>query len=406
MTRIEFLRSVCPSTAVIDRFLDENTARWARFDPEVGYVPNDSVMQDGLNGSWSRYSYEPDGARRCLCYSDRPSRIHTYGDSFTQCHQVSDHETWQEYLAGHLGEPIRNYGVGGHGVYQAWLRMRRHEARSDEASLLVLNIYLDDHRRNVMPCRLLHIPAVLAAVERDVAASAPVALFFHSNPWSHLKPDPVSGGCHEVPNPLDTPTRLYELCSPDAIEALFGRSLSFHVALIEQGVKDADLQLIRTHGEAVGIALETNDAEHLRASAQRIQFVWGMRATQWVVEQARTFAESKGRQLLILLSHPQRAALNDLAGLPRPDQALLDHLEQLGQKRLDSRDLHGAEHRTLGGNAAGLIAKYLIGHYSPQGNHFFAYAIRETVVGCLQPPPPAYAGSIAGTAGSLAPRMA
>lgn len=131
-----------------------------------------------------------------------------------------------------------------------------------------------------------------------------------------------------------------------------------------------------------------------------------MRATQWGVEQARTFAESKGRQLLVLLSYPQQAVLNDLAGLPRPDQPLLDYLEQLGQKRLDSRDLHGAEHRALGGNAAGLIAKYFIGHCSPLGNLFFAYAIKDTVLGCMKAPPPAYAGPIADTAGRLAPRMA
>ena len=56
---------------------------------------------------------------------DRPCRMNTYGDSFTQCHQVSDGETWQEYLAAHLGEPVRNFGVGGYGVYQAYRRMLR-----------------------------------------------------------------------------------------------------------------------------------------------------------------------------------------------------------------------------------------------------------------------------------------
>ena len=27
-----------------------------------------------------------------------------------------DGKTWQEYLAAHLGEPLRNFGVGGFGV--------------------------------------------------------------------------------------------------------------------------------------------------------------------------------------------------------------------------------------------------------------------------------------------------
>ncbi len=41
---------------------------------------------------------------------NRKARINTYGDSFTECEQVGDGQTWQEYLAGHLGEPVRNFG--------------------------------------------------------------------------------------------------------------------------------------------------------------------------------------------------------------------------------------------------------------------------------------------------------
>ena len=66
-------------------------------------------------------------------YVGRPCRINTYGDSFTQCHQVSDGETWQEYLAAHLGEPIRNFGMGGYGAYQAYRRMVREE-RTDHGA--------------------------------------------------------------------------------------------------------------------------------------------------------------------------------------------------------------------------------------------------------------------------------
>src|SRR5256885_2648577 len=69
-------------------------------------------------------------SRTSIMYADRPCRINTYGDSFTQCHQVSDHETWQEYLAAHLGEPIRNFGMGGYGFYQAY--RRRSEEHTSE----------------------------------------------------------------------------------------------------------------------------------------------------------------------------------------------------------------------------------------------------------------------------------
>lgn len=70
------------------------------------------------------YDYEADGARKLVNCPERPCRVHSYGDSFTHCDQVSDGETWQECLAAHLREPIRNYGVGGYSVYQAYRRMR------------------------------------------------------------------------------------------------------------------------------------------------------------------------------------------------------------------------------------------------------------------------------------------
>ena len=38
---------------------------------------------------------------------------------------MEDHQTWQRRLEERLGQPIRNYGVGGHGLDQAYLRYLR-----------------------------------------------------------------------------------------------------------------------------------------------------------------------------------------------------------------------------------------------------------------------------------------
>ena len=66
---------------------------------------------------------------------------------------IDDGETWQEYLAAHLGEPIRNFGVGGFGVYQAYRRLLRTEQTEDGAEYLILYVWGDDHFRSVMRCR-------------------------------------------------------------------------------------------------------------------------------------------------------------------------------------------------------------------------------------------------------------
>jgi hypothetical protein len=45
-----------------------------------------------------------------------------YGDSFTHCDQVRNAETWETYLAEYLKGDVYNFGVGGYGTDQAYLR--------------------------------------------------------------------------------------------------------------------------------------------------------------------------------------------------------------------------------------------------------------------------------------------
>jgi len=150
----EYIRETVPARKEIDVFLNEMS--WAQFDRDIGYILGNYMPHDGMDGSTTISTVQSNGARTSFMYKDRPCRINTYGDSFTQCHQVSDGETWQEYLAGHLGEPIRNFGMGGLGVYQAYRRMIREEKSDHGAKYVILYIWGDDtdksdrrHRKNV-----------------------------------------------------------------------------------------------------------------------------------------------------------------------------------------------------------------------------------------------------------------
>jgi hypothetical protein len=105
----DYLRSAAVPRAVIDRFLAG--PRRARFDPELGYVLGDYLPQDGMDKSATISTVQTNGARTSFLYAGKKCRINTAGDSFTQCHQVSDGETWQEYLAGQLGEPVLNFRI-------------------------------------------------------------------------------------------------------------------------------------------------------------------------------------------------------------------------------------------------------------------------------------------------------
>ncbi|MFT5368589.1 MAG: hypothetical protein ACI8V2_003555, partial [Candidatus Latescibacterota bacterium] len=131
MTPKEYLTSIMPTKEMVDHFVTPhdpskrvppelasimcNNAQSA-YDPEIGWTVCDGFRGGSVDDSKGFYQYDNDGARHVVNYPDRPCRIHTYGNSFTHCDQVSNGETWQEYLAAHLLEPVRNFGIGGHSV--------------------------------------------------------------------------------------------------------------------------------------------------------------------------------------------------------------------------------------------------------------------------------------------------
>ena len=123
VTYEQYLAKSAVQKGVIDVFLSEDDASYAQFDPELGYTVGNALIPDGMDGSLSITTSQANGARSSMMYRKLPSRINTYGDSFTQCSQTNDGETWQEYFADHLGEPICNFGVSGFGVYQAYRRL-------------------------------------------------------------------------------------------------------------------------------------------------------------------------------------------------------------------------------------------------------------------------------------------
>ncbi len=149
----EYLRRSVVDKKTLEVFLDPTRLSWAKFDPVTGYRLGNYMPRDGIDRSSTISTVGSNGMRTAHVYVDRPCRINTYGDSFTLCHQVSDCETWQEYLAGHLGEPIRNFGMGGYGVYQAYRRMLREEQTGHGAKYLVFYIWGDDHVRSLLRCR-------------------------------------------------------------------------------------------------------------------------------------------------------------------------------------------------------------------------------------------------------------
>jgi hypothetical protein len=379
----QFLRESAVPRPTIDRFLDENEPTWARFDPEVGYTLGRYLPRDGVDGSWTISTAQDDGQRTARLYTDRPCRINTYGNSFTQCHQVSDGETWQEYLAAHLGEPVRNFGMGGFGTYQAYRRMRRTEISELGGRYAILYIWGDDHCRSVMRCR--HVATYRWWDDHN-------GYMFHGNFWSNVEMDLDSGSLVEGDSLLSTPQDLYRMCDGDYMVEALRDDLMVMLYTMERFDVDGDAELLNRLAEHLGVAaLDDSDADARMASITALKRAYGFAASHYIVSQARSFLQQHDKELLICLLCPT-ATDAALRGQPRYDQAFADHLAADGFRVFDMNEVHRRDYEAFKLSVDDYRKRYWIGHYSPAGNHFFAYSLKDAVVDWLDPKPVTYEG--------------
>jgi len=375
----------------VEALLDRNRPSWVRFDPELGYVPDNVIMRDGIGDSFSTYRHEPEGHRKLVNYADRPCRINTYGDSFTQCQQVSDGETWQECLAAHLGEPVRNFGSGGYSVNAAVRRLLRMEGTAVGADHIILNVFDDDHIRNLDAARWIRT----AWNERDKPAD--IAFPLHGLPWAHLRYDLEQGTFVERPGACESEEALLALCDPEAFHACFHDDQVVRLFSLMLGGEE-DVAEFEALAEAFQVKLDLRDPDRRAAEAARLHAVYGFRSTRYLLEKLLPWLEARGKRLLVVLSYAMCRIPEFLGGQPRFDQDFIDFLDARDIPYVDGLLKHAEDFRKFNLSLEDYVARYYInpagsavfGHYNPLGNLFYAFSIKDEVVDWLNPRPPAY----------------
>jgi hypothetical protein len=378
-----YLRRSVVDKKTLEVFLDPKQLSWAKFDPVTGYRLGNFMPRDGIDRSATISTADSNGMRTAQAYADRPCRINTYGDSFTQCHQVSDSETWQEYLAGHLGEPIRNFGMGGYGVYQAYRRMLREEQTEHAAKYLIFYIWGDDHVRSLLRCR----HAAIYPWWNDEGGR-----MFHNNFWANIEMDLQTGQLEEHENLLPTPESVYRMTDPDWTVQALKDDLALNLFMYAQGlVSDLDMEKVRKLAGFLKFDQQgLGSSQPPRSLADQLVSAYGFAATKMILGKAREFADRNGKQLLVVLFDPSRVMRPLVEGKPRYDQPIVDFLKERHFRYFDMNVVHAQDFQNFKIPFDQYAKRYFIGHYSPAGNHFFAYAIKDTIVGWLDPKPITY----------------
>jgi len=373
-----FLSQIIPTKQEVTDWLAERILPFCKYDSQLGFVHRDRTFKEGINGSACTYTYDASGERRRSRLGDSACRINTYGDSFTSCEQVNDGETWQEILAAHLGESVRNFGVGGYSVYLTYLRMKREEMRVP-AKYIIFNIFDDDHFRNLISWQRI--------------TSGKSSKSFHPT-TPYVKVDPATREFQEFGNPCPTKESVYKLCDPDWVYGRFKDDFVLAVMLArsaEGSKSDA------TDGLMTSLALKHRwptqvdySGDNVSKAANSQYAKAGLFASMRIVEKVEAFAEANQKKVLYVLSSGPDNVAKRLTGESRFDQEFVDFLRMKGLPYIDLMGAHVADYQQFKCSVMEYINRYFVGHYNPQGNFFYAFALKDRIVDILEPRPLSY----------------
>jgi hypothetical protein len=377
----------------IERVLDPDNPCFVSFDPELGYVLKDYDFNDGMDGIKSDYTYYEHGGHRLMVnYADKPCRINTYGNSYTQAAQVSNGESWQEVLAANFHEPIRNFGVGGYGVYQAYRRAMRTETDADLATeYIVLNIWDDDYLRNIDAARWVRVGWMLRDVPRGGSDGYPV----HGFPWAHIRYDLDKGGFVEHESMADVAEDLRKLVGKENFYNAFKDDHAAHLYCLREG-GDAPVDELEKIAEALGMKADLRTPETRTAEALKLHHAYGQQSTMYLVDKFQAWANENDRKLMVMLSYDVPTVQTYINTGERFDEAFVDYIAKSGTTYVDTLPMMGKEYEDYSCDVDTFLDKFhvgragaqVFGHYNPYGNFWFAFAVRQAMVNWLSPKPP------------------
>jgi hypothetical protein len=189
--------SVRPASASARPWLaDHDDSDPQMFHPILGWDYPANVAYTDKDGVPYRHGRS---GERMLCTDFPTASIATYGDSFTYCAEVRDHETWQTCLGGILGTNVLNYGVAGYGTDQAVLK---YEKSGDSGARVVMLGILPENIN-----RVVNIYRPFYTYDESISLTKP----------RFIKSD---GRVKLIPNPIHSVADLRKLDDPAFLEQL------------------------------------------------------------------------------------------------------------------------------------------------------------------------------------------
>lgn len=341
----------------IDAYLASSTS-FVMYDGLLGWAP-----RPGGSSANGLYRYNRDGVRTASTGHLIPrvpprgtTRIAIFGDSFTHGDDVPFEITWGYLLEQNLKKAgvqaeVLNFGGGGYGTDQAFLRWRA-AGRAFSPDLVILGFQAENVKRNVNLIRALYYP------ETGIPFAKPRYI--------------LDGGTLRL---INSPTP-----SPATLVKILERISSWELIRYEYWINPADYNdrvwLRSRLASFILYAFDTLRGRDSRGEKERDVYRPGgepARVTLAIVEEFKREVESSGGGFAIV-HLPHRENLKILMrGAQLPYAALLEKIEAIAPViRPDARLVREAH--------ADSPRKLYLPHYSAAGNEIVADAVSESLL--------------------------
>jgi hypothetical protein len=260
--------------------------------------------------------------------------------------------------------------------------MKREEMRRP-ARYIVLNIYSDDHRRNLFGWASIGMPDPSHQRKLQRRPTAPF-----------VKANPATGEFLECENPCSRPESLYNLTDLNWAYENFKDDFILKIVLAremaKQGSPEKSYAEIMKLSQEHGIGTQIDNVEALNKTLDALVMRAALFASMRIVEKVEEYARTHGKKVLYVLSYVQTDTAKALKEGRRFDQEFIDFLQRKRLPYVDLLEAHKADFAQFNIGIEEYIKRHYMGHYKPLGNLFTAFSLKSQLVGMLEPKPTSY----------------
>ena len=274
--------------------------------------------------------------------------------------------------------------MGGFGVYQAYRRLLRREKEDKDSKYVILYMWGDDYVRSVFRCRY----ASYYTRWNDYGG-----YMFHGNFWSNIEMDIHTGKLVEKENRINSKEDMYKMSDPEFMYSNLKDDLMLQLYLLSYDMVNSDLDVEGLNKLAHILKLPEVDfssTDKMKSTATALKNKYSFEATKYILKKTDEFCKAKGKELMLVHFDPTNVFKEMVNGKKRYDQEIIDFINNNGYAYFDMNEVHLDDFKKFNLSLDEYMDRYFIGHYTPSGNHFFAYAIKDKIVEWLDPKPITY----------------